>query len=82
MRPVFDVHAGLSAVQRASRAATRAEMVGGALGIIVGCIIGSFPLLFYEEKTTEQVLRAADTDHDETISKEEFRAAIARGKEE
>ena len=57
-------------------------MLGGALGIIIGCIIGSFPLLFYEEKTTEQVLRAADTDHDETISKEEFRAAIARGKEE
>ena len=37
--------------QRATASATRVHALGGALGIIVGCICGMFPLLFYEDPT-------------------------------
>ena len=29
----------------------RRDALGGALGIIVGCVFGMFPLLFYEDPT-------------------------------
>ena len=50
MRPVLPC-ANLSAAQRATASATRVHALGGALGIIVGCICGMFPLLFYEDPT-------------------------------
>ena len=48
MRPVLPAPR-LSEAQRASRAASLTHAVGGAVGIFVGCVLGSFPLLFYEE---------------------------------
>ena len=48
LRPVLPAPR-LSEAQRASRAASLTHAVGGAVGIFVGCVLGSFPLLFYEE---------------------------------
>ena len=42
--------ANLSAAQRATASATRVHALGGALGIIVGCVFGVH-LLFYEDPT-------------------------------
>ena len=50
LRPVLPC-ANLSAAQRATASATRVHALGGALGIIVGCVFGMFPLLFYEDPT-------------------------------
>lgn len=49
LRPVLPAPR-LSEAQRASRAASLTHAVGGAVGIFVGCVFGSFPLLFYEER--------------------------------
>lgn len=49
LRPVFQAP-NLSAAQCASRRVSVVRAVAGALGIAVGCICGSFPLLFYESR--------------------------------
>jgi hypothetical protein len=49
----------LSASQRLSRDAGITHAVGGALGIFLGCCVGSFPLLFYQERPKD----CCDDDH-------------------
>ena len=47
----------VSPQQLKTRSARMATLVGGVIGIFLGCSLGSFPLLFYDEKIIIRVVK-------------------------
>ena len=76
------VPATLTAAQLTGRSAANTRHAANVIGITVGCILGMFPLLFYDEEEARllKVFRRYDVNHDGELDKVELRSAFADAK--
>lgn len=72
----------LTAAQLTGRAAAYTRHAANVVGITLGCILGMFPLLFYDEEEARllKVFRRYDIDGNGELDRTELRSAFADAK--
>jgi len=72
----------LTAAQAASRGAAVARHSASIFGISLGCLLGMFPLLFYDEDTARlrTIFARYDADGNGSLDRDELRSAFADAK--